>query len=105
MDIIRCLRCGTDMEFSGRERFQLGEESPYTGVLAVMTSQAMQVDVFRCPDCGKIEFFEPRARKSIFPPKTNWTCSQCGTYNLARVNTCQGCGVTRVWSENHQKKE
>lgn len=62
METTKCLRCGTDMEFSGREQFQLGEESAYSGILAVMTAESIRMDIYKCPDCGKIEFFEPLAR-------------------------------------------
>lgn len=105
MENLKCLRCGTDMEFSGREQFQLGEESPYRGLLAVMTSESMQVDIYRCPDCGKLEFFEPGVRRRATQPQTNWTCAECGTYNAARVGTCQSCGVTRHWSDSQRRKE
>ena len=101
---LKCLRCGVEMEYSGREKFQLGEESYHSGLLAVMTAESMQVDIYKCPDCGKIELFEPRTRRSAVA-QTNWTCSQCGFYNLGRVQTCQGCGVTRAWSDSKRKKE
>ena len=105
MPKLKCLRCGTDMEYAGREKFQLGEESYHSGLLAVMTAESKLMDIYQCPDCGKIEFFQPQARKTASASKTNWTCSQCGTYNSGRVQTCQDCGVTRAWSEDQRKKE
>ena len=105
MEALKCLRCDADMEYSGREQFQLGEERGYTGLLAVMTAESLQVDIYKCPDCGKIEFFQPRARETVRQPKTNWTCSQCGFYNLGRVHACQSCGVNRAWSEDQRRKE
>lgn len=100
---LKCLRCGVEMEYSGREKFQLGEESYHSGLLAVMTAESMLLDLYKCPDCGKVEFFSPSARKSAAAPKTNWTCSACGEYNAGRVQTCQSCGVTRVWSDSQKK--
>ena len=105
MEALKCLRCDADMEFSGREQVQLGEERGYTGLLAVMTAESLQVDIYKCPGCGKIEFFQPRARETVRQPKTNWTCSQCGFYNLGRVHACQSCGVTRAWSEDQRRKD
>ena len=102
---LKCLRCDADMEVFRQEKFQLGEESGYTGILAVMTAESMMMDIYKCPNCGKIEFFEPWARKRSATPKTNWTCSECGQYNFGRVQTCQSCGVTRVWSDSQKKKE
>ena len=105
MTDLKCLRCGTDMEFSGQEEFQLGQESGYSGLLAVMTAKSATMDIYKCPECGKIEFFEPQKNARSTAPASNWTCSKCGTYNLGRVGTCQGCGVTRAWSDSRQRKE
>ena len=105
---LKCLRCGTDMVFSGREQFQMGEESFHSGLLAVMTAESMLMDIYQCPECGKIEFFAPSVRNrtaAAAVPKSNWTCSQCGAYNLARVHACQECGVTRAWSDAQKRKE
>ena len=101
---LKCLRCGTDMKFSGREKIQLGEESYHSGLWAMMTAESMKVDIYKCPDCGKIELFEPQVKKSV-EPQSNWTCSECGFYNLSQVQTCQSCGVTRIWSEKQKKKK
>ena len=98
-----CLRCDTKMKFAGRERFQLGEESYHSGILAVMTAESACMDIYKCPGCGKIEFFQPGTGTSGRAPVTDWTCSQCGTDNSRRVQSCQGCGVTREWSEKQRK--
>lgn len=102
---LQCLRCGTEMEFFGREKIQLGEESVHGGILAAMTAESMQLDIFQCPECGKVEFFKPLAKSRTAPPKTNWTCSGCGTYNLGRVQNCQCCGMTRAWSDQQARNE
>lgn len=102
---LNCLRCGTEMEFAGREQFQLGEESLFFGVMAVATAQSTRMDVYQCPNCGKVEFFAPGARKKVTVPKTNWTCSECGTYNRANVQNCQGCGINREWMKQKQAED
>jgi len=33
-----------------------------------------------------------------------WTCSGCGTVNAGRVQSCQGCGVSKQWSMARAKK-
>lgn len=100
---LRCLRCGADMEFSGRQQFQLGEESYFSGIMAVMTADSMKMDIYTCPDCGKMEFFAPQIRKRSAAPSTNWTCASCGEYNAGKVRACQNCGVTRQWSDAQKK--
>ena len=108
MEALKCLRCDADMEYSGREQFQLGEESFFGGIrgaIEAMSAGSVCMDIYKCPDCGKIEFFQPRARETVRQPKTNWTCSQCGFYNFGRVHACQSCGVTRARSEDQKRKE
>ena len=104
MGNLECLRCGASMEYSGRERFQTGEESGYSGLLAVMTAESMLVDIYICPECGKMELFTPQ--KTPRPPanKSNWICYGCGEHNSYRVHACQSCGVTRAWSDDQRKK-
>lgn len=103
MENFKCLRCGADMEFSGRQQFQLGEESYFSGIMAVMTADSMKMDIYTCPSCGKIEFFAPHSKPRSPAPSTNWNCSNCGEYNLGQVKACQNCGVTRQWSDAHKK--
>ena len=97
-----CLRCGVEMEYIGREKFQLGEEIIY--IRYTTDPKSMLLELYRCPECGKVEFFAPRSRQAATQSKPNWICSECGTYNSGRVHTCQGCGVTRAWLEEKQKK-
>ena len=35
---------------------------------------------------------------------TAWVCAKCGTINMAKVNTCQGCGVSRQWTDSKKSK-
>ena len=28
-----------------------------------------------------------------------WTCAKCGTSNREHIQTCQGCGVSKQWSD------
>ena len=27
----------------------------------------------------------------------DWTCTKCGTVNLGRIQSCQGCGISKQW--------
>ena len=101
---LSCLRCGAEMEFSARKQFQLGEESPYSGIRAMMDAQSLTMEIYKCPSCGKMEFFDPSLPKVAAPAATNWTCPECGTYNSHRVHACQGCGVSRQWLESRRSK-
>ena len=57
----------------------------------------------------------PEALAKLLPKRTaalpgttasaeNWTCSSCGTVNKARVQTCQGCGISKQWSQINARK-
>lgn len=34
-----------------------------------------------------------------------WVCFKCGTSNMERIQTCQGCGVSKQWSEQKTAKK
>lgn len=37
--------------------------------------------------------------------ENRWTCAKCGTSNRARIQTCQGCGVSKAWSDAKNAKK
>ena len=52
-----CLRCGETMEDLGCEEIQLGHYGFFSGHLSNLFSGALEVRIYACPGCGKIEFF------------------------------------------------
>ena len=54
---MKCLRCGEAMQYMGTEDFQLGKSGWLLGDLPHLLSGAMRLSVYRCPACGKVEFF------------------------------------------------
>ena len=70
-----CLRCHSPMEFLGRRSYQ--------------TSRTVMPDSFllyRCPTCGKVEFFEFIV--------DDIQCLECGALIKAGQNVCPECGWT-----------
>ena len=53
----QCLRCGKDMQSMGTEDFQLGKTGWIFGDFPNLLAGAMRLSVYRCPSCGKVEFF------------------------------------------------
>ena len=53
----KCLRCGHQMKYIGTEDFQLGKTGFFLGDLPNLFAGAMRLSVYRCPGCGKVEFF------------------------------------------------
>ena len=56
---LKCLRCGEDMLFVRREDFQLGRTGWILGDWPNLLAGAMELDVYACKGCGKVELFLP----------------------------------------------
>lgn len=54
---MECLRCGSPMRFRGTESLQLGKAGVFTGVWSNIVSGALEVRVYQCEKCGKLELF------------------------------------------------
>lgn len=70
-----CLRCGKEMRHAGREKLQLGETGWFLGNLSNLFAGAMEVDIYICAGCGKVEFFSPAPNQEALPQKQ---CPNCG---------------------------
>ena len=59
MRTLPCLRCGTPMQYIMREKLQLGQTGWLLGDWPNLIAGAMEVDIYGCAQCGKLEFFRP----------------------------------------------
>ena len=90
-----CLRCGTTMEFLAREQLQLGKTGWFFGDLPNLLAGALEVNIYVCPHCRKIEFYavdeapEEDGPEEELPKKT---CPACGTVHDFDYPKCPGCG-------------
>lgn len=75
---LQCLRCQTKMQYLGAEQFQLGKTGWMLGDLPNLLAGAMELEIYCCPSCGKIEFFRPVEQSE---------------YQIAQVQ-CPSCGAT-----------
>ena len=50
-----CLRCGAEMVSLGTRDFQLGRETMFFD--SHLWEGALELKIFGCPSCGKVEFF------------------------------------------------
>ena len=85
---LNCLRCGAAMRFSGREQLQLGKTGWVLGDLPNLLAGAMQLDIYACPDCGKVEFFQPEDSSDTLPQKE---CPSCGAVIDFDYGRCPRC--------------
>ncbi len=90
MKELTCLRCNEKMHFFRRERIQLGETGWFLGDLPNLVAGALQVDMFICPACRKLEFFafDNEVEADELPKKT---CPSCGTVHDFDYPKCPKC--------------
>lgn len=90
MDKMKCLRCGEDMQYLSREKLQLGKTGWVLGDLPNLLSGALEVQIFVCPKCRKLEFFlaENETLDDETPKKT---CPKCGTVHDFDYPKCPKC--------------
>lgn len=84
----RCLRCGAEMHFLGRDKLQLGQTGWILGDLPNLIAGALVVEIYSCPDCGKIEFFRPDDSGEALPQKQ---CPNCGAVIDFDYGRCPRC--------------
>ena len=90
MDKMKCLRCGEDMQYLSREKLQLGKTGWVLGDLPNLLSGALEVQIFVCPKCRKLEFF--LAENEMLDDETpKKTCPECGTVHDFDYPKCPKC--------------
>ena len=90
---MNCLRCDSAMRFLGSEQIQLGKTGFLTGTLSNLFSGALEVVIYQCTDCGKLEFYH--ADKDGLPDETpQRTCPQCGCAHDFDYPKCPKCGYS-----------
>jgi DNA-directed RNA polymerase subunit RPC12/RpoP len=52
---IACVRCNVEMQFLGDQNLALS--SFFSGIM----QPSMTVELYRCPNCGHLEFFDARS--------------------------------------------
>lgn len=86
------------MERYGRKKFHLGEESLFGTVARDgLFASWLTVDILRCADCGRAEFFlpEPPEMGSIpKAPEEQVVCPVCGAKHSPLIN-CPNCALNR----------
>jgi len=85
---IVCLRCDTDMSLIRTEKLQLGQTGWVLGDLPNLLAGAMEVEIYSCPKCGKLEFFLADAKEEGLPQKQ---CPKCGKRHDFDYPKCPFC--------------
>lgn len=89
---IPCLRCGQEMNHVRTEKIQLGQTGWILGDLPNLLAGAMEVDIYACPECRKLEFFiatpEVIEGEEGLPQKQ---CPNCGKLHDFDYPKCPFC--------------
>ena len=78
------------MQYLSREKLQLGKTGWVLGDLPNLLSGALEVQIFVCPKCRKLEFF--LAENEVLDDDTpKRTCPDCGTVHDFDYPKCPNC--------------
>lgn len=112
---LNCLRCGAGMRFIRREKFQLGQTGWVLGDLPNLFAGAMEIEIYVCPKCGKLEFFQPGSDKfagtadeaktgsGYLPPTRRAVCRAKSVPSVGRCSTLT-MAAARTVSTNSDSK-
>ena len=89
MKKLSCLRCNCEMTYSGTRKIQLGETGWVLGDLPNLLAGSMEVDIYSCPECGKIEFYHTEQTESRI---AKIQCPKCGLMHECDDPKCPFCG-------------
>lgn len=86
----QCLRCGSEMNSLGTEMIQLGKAGYFTGTWRNILSGALEVEIYICSNCGKVEFYtcDAQNKENEFPQVK---CPNCGQYHDFDYPKCPFC--------------
>ena len=87
---IKCLRCESEMCCIGTEKIQLGQTGWIFGDLPNLLAGALEVEIYSCKSCGKIEFFQSKTdiRKDCI---STTKCPKCGKIHEIDYPKCPFC--------------
>ena len=84
---MQCPRCGNEMNHIKREKLQFGQTGWILGDLPNLIAGALEVDIFCCSGCGKLEFY----RADMYAERT-FASNQHEPSDLPQ-RTCPNCGI------------
>lgn len=98
---LECLRCGAAMKFLKQEKIQLGQTGYFLGDWPNLLAGALEVEIYGCCHCGKVEFFmpgipeteyeEPDMELDQLPPDTEQNIVGVSRSGIPQVR-CPACG-------------
>lgn len=95
-DRSKCLRCGGQMAYVGREHLQKGRAGVFLGSWDNILSGALDVEVYVCRSCHKMDFYaaeptEPE-EETEEGAMARIPCPRCGKLHELDDAVCPHCG-------------
>ncbi|MBO5109956.1 MAG: hypothetical protein J6D21_04485 [Clostridia bacterium] len=91
MKEMQCLRCGEAMQFLVKESIQLGKTGWLLGDIPNLLAGALEVDIFVCPSCHKLEFYAASGEDATDGDVPTKVCPACGTVHDFDYPRCPKC--------------
>lgn len=88
MRTVECIYCKSEMKFIGTKKLQLGETGWFLGDLPNLLAGSMEVEIYTCPTCGKIDFFQLETAKDGIAMTV---CPKCGQKHEMDDPKCPFC--------------
>jgi DNA-directed RNA polymerase subunit RPC12/RpoP len=73
----------------GVEKVQLGQSGLLTGILRNLIAGSLEVEIYICSECGKVEFYSTHGYGDDELPQK--TCPQCGSTHDIDFPRCPNC--------------
>ena len=90
----KCANCGGNMVFLGEEQIQLGQVGLVLGHLSNLLSGSLDVEIWECPDCGKLDFYRPNSSGTGDEGHmAQVICPKCGKKHDLDDPKCPNCGL------------
>ena len=93
MKQLPCLRCNAEMQHLRREYLQLGKTGYLGGDWSNIRAGALDVDIYYCPECGKLEFYRAADVEETDSGDTiaQVKCPRCGQTHDMDYPKCPFC--------------
>lgn len=79
------------MNFALHEKIQLGETGLIFRDLSNLISGSIEVDIYVCPKCKKLEFFHTESKNNNEEPLPKRICPECGDEHDFDYPRCPRC--------------
>ena len=88
-----CSNSGSDMVFVRQEDMQLGRTSFLLGDWPNLLAGALNVEIWECPDCGKLDFYRAGDPEEDEGGIAQTVCPVCGAEHDLDDPKCPHCGA------------